>query len=94
MGRFHGHQQARKFPIPADGPDPRPAQLRHFQDPSDGLSLGIRERPQVQTPQPQPFDTLGGSQINTPLQWSTSCWMIWAVQPEKVFSRTCMAVFW
>ncbi len=27
-------------------------------------------------------------QIRMPLQWSSSCWMIWAVQPLKVFSRT------
>ena len=26
-------------------------------------------------------------QIKTPLQWSTSCWMIWAVQPVKVLTR-------
>ena len=26
-------------------------------------------------------------QIKMPLQWSTSCWMIWAVQPEKVLMR-------
>ena len=26
-------------------------------------------------------------QIKTPLQWSISCWMIWAVKPVKVRSR-------
>ena len=35
-----------------------------------------------------------GDHIRIPLQWSISCWMIWAVQPVKVFSRVCICSVW
>jgi len=34
-----------------------------------------------------------GNHISTPLQWSISCWIIWAVQPVNVFSRVCISRF-
>ena len=33
-------------------------------------------------------------QIRMPLQWSISCWIIWAVQPVKVLSRVWKSGVW